>query len=105
MTATKKPGQRIADDSRLKITDVEIYQLGERASPGSATWASNSILLKLTTSDGTVGFGEAVPTLRVPPVIQSLRDVEPVYKGKDPLDGERYMHGSPKAGFYIASFF
>jgi L-alanine-DL-glutamate epimerase-like enolase superfamily enzyme len=89
----------------LKITEVEIYQLGERASPGSATWASNSILLKLTTSDGTVGFGEAVPTLRVQPVIQSLREVERVYKGKDPLDVERNMHEWHKHDFYMPMSF
>jgi len=89
----------------LKISDVEIYQLGERASPGSATWASNSILLKLTTSDGTVGFGEAVPTLRVQPVIQSLREVERVYKGKDPLDVERNMHEWHKHDFYMPMSF
>jgi len=89
----------------LKITDVEIYQLGERASPGSATWASNSILLKLTTSDGIVGFGEAVPTLRVQPVIQSLREVERVYKGKDPLDVEKNMHEWHKHDFYMPMSF
>ncbi len=89
----------------MKITDVEIYQLGEQASPGSATWASNSILLKLTTSDGTVGFGEAVPTLRVQPVIQSLHEVERVYKGKDPLDVERNMHEWHKHDFYMPMSF
>ena len=80
---------------------MEIYQLGEPASPGSATWASNSILLKLTTSDGTVGFGEAVPTLRVQPVIQSLREVARVYKGRDPLDMELNLHEWHKHDFYL----
>jgi hypothetical protein len=58
----------------MKIIDTEIYQLGEIAG-GGATWASNSIVLKLTMSSGLVCYGEAVPTLRVPPVIQSLRNV------------------------------
>jgi len=85
----------------LKITDVEVYQLGEPSSPGSATWAGNSILLKLTTSDGTVGYGEAVPTLRVQPVIQSLHEVARVYKGKDPLDMELNIHEWHKHDFYL----
>src|SRR5438876_11771456 len=72
----------------LKITDFEIYQLGEPSSQGSATWAGNSIVLKLTTSDGAIGYGEAVPTLRVQPVIQSLHEVGRVYKGKDPMNTE-----------------
>jgi L-alanine-DL-glutamate epimerase-like enolase superfamily enzyme len=85
----------------MKISDVEVYQLGEPACPGSATWAGNSILLKLTTSDGTIGYGEAVPTLRVQPVIQSLHEVARVYKGKDPLDMESNIHEWHKHDFYL----
>ncbi len=85
----------------MKISEVEVYQLGEPSSPGSATWAGNSILLKLTTSDGTVGFGESVPTLRVQPVIQSLHEVARVYKGKDPLDMELNIHEWHKHDFYL----
>jgi L-alanine-DL-glutamate epimerase-like enolase superfamily enzyme len=85
----------------LKINNVEIYQLGERAEAGSATWAANSIILKLTTSDGVVGYGEAVPTLRVQPVIQSLREVARVYVGKDPFDLERNWHEWHKHDFYL----
>ncbi len=85
----------------MKITEIEVYQLGEQASPGSATWAGNSIILKLTTSDGTVGYGEAVPTLRVQPVIQSLHEVARVYKGRDPLDMELNIHEWHKHDFYL----
>jgi L-alanine-DL-glutamate epimerase-like enolase superfamily enzyme len=85
----------------LKITGTEVYQLGERAVTGSATWASISIILKLTTSDGLVGYGEAVPTLRVQPVIQSLREVARVYVGKDPFDVERNWREWHKHDFYL----
>jgi len=85
----------------LKITDFEIYQLGEPSSQGSATWAGNSIVLKLTTSDGAIGYGEAVPTLRVQPVIQSLHEVGRVYKGKDPFDMELNIHEWHKHDFYL----
>ena len=85
----------------MKIANVDIYQLGEPAVTGSATWAANSILVRLTTSDGLVGYGEAVPTLRVQPVIQSLREVARVYNGKDPLDVERNMHEWHKHDFYM----
>jgi len=86
---------------KLKITDFEVYQLGEPSSLGSATWAGNSILLKLITSDGTIGYGEAVPTLRLQPVIQSLQEVARVYKGKDPLDMELNIHEWHKHDFYL----
>jgi L-alanine-DL-glutamate epimerase-like enolase superfamily enzyme len=85
----------------LKISNVEIYQLGDRASGTSATWAGNSIILKLTTSNGLVGYGEAVPTLRVQPVIQSLKEVSRVYLGKDPLNVARNMHEWHKHDFYL----
>jgi gluconate/galactonate dehydratase len=84
----------------LKIKNVEIYQLGEQAT-GSATWAGNSILLKLTTSDGVVGYGEAVPTLRVQPVIQALHEVARVYLDKNPLEVERNWHEWHKHDFYL----
>jgi gluconate/galactonate dehydratase len=85
----------------LKIADVDIYQLGEPSKSGSATWASNSIILKLTTSTGLVGYGEAVPTLRVQSVIQSMREVERVYKGKDPFNVELNMREWHKHDFYM----
>jgi len=85
----------------MKVADVEVFQLGEPASAGSATWASNSIILRLTTSNGLVGYGEAVPTLRVQPVISSLMEVARVYKGKDPLEVEANMHEWHKQDFYM----
>ncbi|MGD0176985.1 MAG: mandelate racemase/muconate lactonizing enzyme family protein [Candidatus Bathyarchaeia archaeon] len=85
----------------MKIANVDIFQLGEHAAGVSATWAANSIILKLTTSTGLVGYGEAVPTLRVQPVIQSLREVARVYVGKDPCDVERNWHEWRKHDFYL----
>jgi L-alanine-DL-glutamate epimerase-like enolase superfamily enzyme len=96
-----KAPPRIIGSLKLKITGFEVYQLGEPSSQGSATWAGNSILLKLTTSDGTVGYGEAVPTLRVQSVIQSLHEVGRVYKGKDPLNMELNIHEWHKHDFYL----
>ncbi len=85
----------------MKITNVDIFQLGEPAETGSATWAANSIVIKLTTSNGLVGYGEAVPTLRVQPVIQSLREVARIYVGRDPCDVERNWHEWHKHDFYL----
>ena len=88
----------------MKISGIDIYQLGEQ-SAGGATWAGNSIIVKLTTSDGEVGFGEAVPTLRVQPVIGSLREVARVYQGKNPLDVEANFHEWHKHDFYMPMSF
>lgn len=85
----------------MKITDIDVFQLGQASGAGGATWASNSIILRLTTSDGLQGYGEAVPTLRVQPVIRSLHEVARVYKGKDPLDVEANIHEWHKQDFYL----
>jgi L-alanine-DL-glutamate epimerase-like enolase superfamily enzyme len=85
----------------LKITNVNVYQLGVKSALGSAAWAANSIILKLTTSDGTVGYGEAVPTLRTQPVIQSLHEVARVYVGRDPMKVEENWHEWHKHDFYL----
>jgi gluconate/galactonate dehydratase len=85
----------------LKITNADVYQIGVQGPPGSAAWAANSIVLKLTTSDGLVGYGEAVPTLRTQPVIQSLYEVSRVYVGRDPLDVESNWHEWHKHDFYL----
>jgi gluconate/galactonate dehydratase len=85
----------------MKITDFEIFTLGEPARAGGATWAGISIILQLTTSNGLVGYGEAVPTLRVRPVVESLREVGRLYKGKDPADLELNQHEWHKQDFYL----
>lgn len=85
----------------MKITNADVYQLGVKGPPGSAAWAANSIVLKLTTSDGVVGYGEAVPTLRTRPVIQSLQEVARVYVGRDPIEVERNWHEWHKHDFYL----
>jgi L-alanine-DL-glutamate epimerase-like enolase superfamily enzyme len=85
----------------LKISSVDIYQVGEPEAVGGATWASNSIILKLTTSTGLVGYGEAVPTLRVQPVIESLREVARVYVGRDPFDVESNWREWHKHDYYL----
>lgn len=85
----------------MKITDYEIFTLGEPAKAGGATWAGISIILRLTTSDGVVGYGEAVPTLRVRSVVESLKEVGRLYKGKDPFDLELNQHEWHKHDFYL----
>ena len=85
----------------MKITDIDIFTLGEPARAGGATWAGISVILRLTTSDGLVGYGEAVPTLRVRPVVESLKEVGRLYRGKDPSDFELNQHEWHKHDFYL----
>ncbi|MBX8642843.1 MAG: mandelate racemase/muconate lactonizing enzyme family protein, partial [Thermoplasmata archaeon] len=88
----------------MKISDYEIYQLGKEVASGQ-TWASSAIVVRVTTSDGIVGYGEAVPTLRVEPVVSSLKEVGRVYKGRDPFDVERNRWEWYKHDFYLSESF
>ncbi len=88
----------------MEISDFEVYQLGSGVAKGQ-TWASSAIILRVVTSDGEVGYGEAVPTLRVQPVIASIREVGRLYRGKDPFNLERNRWEWYKHDFYLSESF
>jgi len=85
----------------LKISSVKTYTLGQPTTTGVATWAGTSIVVKVTTSNGLVGYGEAVPTLRAQSVVASIHEVERVYLGRDPEDVELNQHEWHKHDFYM----
>jgi L-alanine-DL-glutamate epimerase-like enolase superfamily enzyme len=88
-----------------KITNIEIYELGEGKPSKGAGWASTMILLKITTDDGYVGYGEAVPTLRVLPVIEALREVSRLYINREVFDVERNTRDWYRHDFYLPESF
>ena len=55
-----------------KIKDIEILELGEKGREISSPWSSTILLVKFTTDDGLVGFGEAPTTLMTLPVKESM---------------------------------
>ena len=85
----------------MKISNIDIFQLGDRSTAGDMPWAGSEIVLKLTTSTGEVGWGESVPTLRVRSVVESLHEVARVYNGKDPFNVEENSHEWYKHDFYL----
>jgi L-alanine-DL-glutamate epimerase-like enolase superfamily enzyme len=63
------------------IARVEPLVIGERGS--AATWASLMVLVRVETSNGAVGYGEAVPTLRTGQVVEAVRRLATVAVGSD----------------------
>ena len=55
------------------------------ATAKASPWASVSIIVRILTSDGQVGYGEAVPTLRVNQVVKAIEEVRRFMIGKDPF--------------------
>lgn len=83
-----------------KIKRIDVFTVGEKKTT-SAKWAGISIIVRIETSNGLVGYGEAVPTLRVRPVVESIKEVRRLYIGKDIEDFERNQHEWHKHDFYL----
>ena len=62
-----------------KIKEIEIYNVSEKTSEKSSPWSSTMIIVKVTTSDGIVGYGEAPTTLMTLPVKESAEEVKRVF--------------------------
>jgi gluconate/galactonate dehydratase len=88
----------------MKIREIEPIVLTSKEK-GSATWASTMIVVRITTENGMVGYGEAVPTLRVISVYNAIKQVSKAYIGKDVEEVEKNYHEWYKQDFYLARSF
>lgn len=82
------------------IKNIEIYELGspeEKSSP----WSSTILILKLTSSEGRVGFGEAPTTMMTLPVKESLNEVARIFQDKNYFDVEKNMREYYRNAFYV----
>jgi gluconate/galactonate dehydratase len=71
----------------------------------STPWASYAILVRVVTSKGEVGYGEAVPTLRVLPVVSAIKQVSKFYLGKEAHEIHKNHMEWYKQDFYISRSF
>lgn len=88
----------------MKISEIEPIVLSSKEK-GAATWASSMILVKVVTNNGLVGYGEAVPTLRVISVFNAIKQVSKAYVGKEVEDVEKNYHEWYKQDFYLSRSF
>ena len=85
-----------------RIRDIDIIEIGDISKgENSSPWSSTIIVLRLTTSDGVVGYGEAPTTLMTKPVMEEAREIARILKGKDPTDIERNSLEVYKHSFYM----
>lgn len=84
-----------------RISDVEIFELGASASEKSSPWSSTILVLRLTTSDGTVGYGEAPTTLMTRAVYEQLREMGRIFKGREVRETEQNRKEAYKHSFYL----
>ncbi|MGC8973527.1 MAG: enolase C-terminal domain-like protein [Thermoproteus sp.] len=86
-----------------KISEIEPLVLYEQEA--DARWASYSILVKVVTSDGRVSYGEAVPTLRVLPVVSAVRQVARAFIGRDPHEISAAFYEWYRQDFFLSRSF
>ncbi|AAK43295.1 mandelate racemase/muconate lactonizing enzyme family protein [Saccharolobus solfataricus] len=88
----------------MRIREIEPIVLTSKEK-GSATWASIMIVTRVITENGEVGYGEAVPTLRVISVYNAIKQVSKAYIGKEVEEVEKNYHEWYKQDFYLARSF
>ncbi|MGC8662827.1 MAG: enolase C-terminal domain-like protein [Thermoplasmata archaeon] len=83
----------------LKIKNIEIFELGEKIT--NTPWSSTILILRLTTDDGLVGYGEAPTTLMTLPVLEEMREVARIFFGKDVTEISKNVREFYKNSFYL----
>ena len=84
----------------MKIQNVEPIEVAAPAGELSSPWSSTVILVKVTSSTGAVGWGEAPTTLMTHPVRESVKEVARFYEGRDLSE-----HGAALREFERYSFY
>jgi gluconate/galactonate dehydratase len=67
----------------VKIQQVEPIEVAAPADELSSPWSSTVILVRVTTANGAVGWGEAPTTMMTHPVRESVREVARFYEGRE----------------------
>ncbi len=84
----------------MKIRTVEPIEVAAPADERSSPWSSTVILVKVTTANGAVGWGEAPTTLMTHPVRESVREVARFYEGRELADHSKALREFERYSFY-----
>ena len=74
-----------------EVSEVEPVILYNPRSDEPAPWASYMVLVRVVTKDGRVGWGETLSSIRVNALVQLVKVLSSVMKGRDVfnLEGNR----------------
>ncbi len=86
----------------MKIRTVEPLELAAPGEEASSPWSSTVVLVKVTSSTGDVGWGEAPTTLMTRPVVESVREVARFFAGRELGDAPRAYREFQRHSFYHA---
>jgi len=84
----------------MKIRSVEPVEVAAPADELSSPWSSTVILVRVTTENGAVGWGEAPTTLMTHPVAASVDEVARLYVGRELHDHAAALREFERYSFY-----
>lgn len=84
----------------MLIRSVEPIEVSAPADELSSPWSSTVILVKVTSSTGAVGWGEAPTTLMTHPVRESVREVARFYEGCEVAEHPMCLREFERFSFY-----
>jgi gluconate/galactonate dehydratase len=84
----------------VKIRSVEPIEVAATGDELSSPWSSTVILVKVTTANGAVGWGQAPTTLMTHPVRESVREVARFYEGRDLEEANAAFDEFSRYSFY-----
>jgi len=84
----------------VKIRSVEPVEVAAPEGELSSPWSSTVILVKVTTADGAVGWGEAPTTMMTHPVRESVPEVARFYEGHELEDHAACLREFERYSFY-----
>jgi len=84
----------------VNVQSVEPIEVAAPSGEASSPWSSTVILVKVTTSTGAVGWGEAPTTLMTHPVRESVREVARFYEGHPLQDHPSCLREFERYSFY-----
>ncbi len=87
------------------IKNIEIFELGSKGKENSSPWSSTILIARLTSNDGTTGYGEAPTTFSTMSVKESMEEVRRSFLGKDFFNVEKNLNDLYRDSFYLSKSF
>ncbi len=88
-----------------KIKDIEIFELGSKGKEASSPWSSTILIVRITSNDGTVGYGEAPTTFSTMSVLEAMNEVKRSFAEKDFFRIEKNVADFYRDSFYLSKSF
>jgi gluconate/galactonate dehydratase len=89
----------------MRIRKIEPIELAAPGDELSSPWSSTVVLVRATTDNGRIGWGEAPTTLSTRPVWESVREVARFYEGKELEETARAFEEFRRYSFYLSRSF